>query len=359
MPILILLIQILSFRVKLLIFLLRLVLPPIAEADEPINSQEVPGNVRTEHNVFNQAPPEDPNPEPYYNLSDKRWYYVRRTDSVNPKSYDLGEFENSAPVRENFRKLIEKGTFEILKASGKLQYVSAEERRSIEEDYATPETYYGDPGRPHAGTGRSTNGEAERPVQKRWIIAVSIDGSIIDRIQKNVQNSNNSANELSSLEIVKIILEQDKTSRNAPFEIGTLKRNLKHVTRVLEMYAQVLDNEGMTPELMSGLNLEAEAEHVNSLYPTIERWLASNKITTTDNSTIEFLFDKEFSIQAITVDGTLYPEGYGLKLSEGGEPHNIFAGVSATTMGYLFYSDDIRNDIGNSWWSSNVLGPHF
>ena len=319
---------------------------PIAEADEPINSQEVPGNVRTEHNVFNQAPPEDPNPEPYYNLADKRWYYVRRTDSVNPKSYDLGEFENSAPVRENFRKLVEKGTFEILKASGKLQYVSAEERRSIEEDYATPETYYGDPGRPHAGTGRSTNGEAERPVQKRWITAVSIGGSIIDRIQKNVQNSNNSANELSSLEIVKIILEQDKTSRNAPFEIGTLKRNLKHVTRVLEMYAQVLDNEGMTPELMSGLNLEAEAEHVNSLYPIIERWLASNKITTTDNSTIEFLFDKEFSIQAITVDGTLYPEGYGLKLSEGGEPHNIFAGVSATTMGYLFYSNDIRNDIG-------------
>ena len=352
---------------------LETVSPSVTPPPEPIEDQgAAPQNVKTGHNPFVHAPPEDPNPEPYYNTSDQYWYYVKRTNAVNPRSYDIGLVEGSAPVRENFRKLKERGLNQILKAAGKEPFATAEQKARLLSGEDLTEgvevgSYYGDPGRPHSGTGKAPTGEAPRPVPKRWIVYAKVSKTTLDSVIPSgaIPPTGISEGDMTSLQLLKAILSTTNrwtgTMKNAPFKLEDLKQNLKETARVLREYDAEVTSEGMTPELMSGLSLEAQAEHVDTFYATVEQFLALNKITTTSDSTIEFMMDASYVIQLIVVDGTAYTKGYGRSFTDDPAPSerqtadgnptspsptqtsatNLFAGITPTTLGYMFYCKEI------------------
>ena len=317
---------------------------------------------------FYNAGADNPNPPVYYNSSDSNYYYVRRTNATNPRSYDVSLQEESAPVAENIRKLQIKGLTEILKKTGKF----STSRRS-DSAFWNPliqqlsvVTFQGDLDRPLpvSRTQQSSDSISEQiqdptpPPRRRWIVSVSLDKSVIDGIPPAPPSDTNLP---SAVGVSKAAVEGVSAKKYIPYKLSTLKENIKKTARVLRYYATRLEEDGMTPDLMSGYNLNTEADKVENFLSNIENFYAINQLVMDDGDKIELSLDIEYKLQTVSVNGVTYIKGTPLSKivrqvpppQPGVDPElspaqsqtepneDVFADVTQTTFAYLWYSIDI------------------
>lgn len=333
---------------------------------------------------FYNAGPDNPNPPVYYNNNTERFYYVRRTNSVNPRSYDASLIPDSAPVAENFRKLREKGVIEILKKTGKDSLARRSDPAFMNPlmEAAIVETFQGDLDRPlpvsspvHSADQFSE--EIQDPVpppRRRWIVSVALTKQTVDEIEDAPPSENNLA---SAVVVAKATAETVAPKKYIPYTISEMKKNIKDTVFVLRYYAKKLEEDGMTPDLMSGYNLNTEADRVERILTNVENFYSVNQLVIDDSDRIEFSLDLEYKLQTVSVNGKTYIKGTPLynvvfsqtnqntqDVADGEESpattiqqpnQDVFADVTQTTFAYLWYSVDIAklrytsNDLLPSW----------
>lgn len=279
---------------------------------------------------FRVPAPDDPSlSKTYYNQREKSYYHATRTLAKNPKSYDVGQ-GSTAFDNINDAELIAKK--QILYFGGKYTpdnfQAIADSRGNFDLGIETS-TIYNEPGRPMptpAGQGY-------------WLLATKIPKKVIDELPGGEGREDNS---LSTLARAKLLLAEKGDSsapglRRTPLTVKVLKQNIKDTRSVLSTYHSKLQQENITPGMMGGVNLDAEAEYLGNFFGRLEKWASIFNLSLEDDDRLELVFDAKFSPVSAFHNGAEYtldqiPKFY-LRLA--------FGGATPATMALIFYSPQI------------------
>jgi LysM repeat protein len=285
----------------------------------------------------NDSISQTPTPEPknvYYNSDDKHWYAVTRTHARNPMCYDQGlaTAVPRGPIGNNVSAYKRKAASLILKKAEK--YTTRNYNRIKNSNQIVFDSFYGTPGRP-------------QPIPEgsdTWILGVKIPTKVIDDL-KSSGGSSKKDEMPSPLRRARQLATDPGPNRRIPFQMDTLKTNLKHTKNMLKTYYRELDEEGITPSMMGGINLEEEAEKLESFPLLLEEWATNKKITVADSDKFELVLDDSFAPKTMFYNGA---EFGSLPTDTAAEK---FLSVSSTTYGLVFYSrkiSDLRSKVRKS-----------
>lgn len=249
----------------------------------------------------------------YYNPYDFKFYFVARSFCKNPKSFDITLRSNSAAVENNFRLLQTHAIRSILTFTGRFSEDNAAE---VIADISVDATY-GDSGRqiPPGGTAF-------------WLLVGSISRAVIERLPPSsaIQDLPFAAF------VVNNLTETPKAYRRAAFTIEKMTENIKKASRVIADYNLVLEENGITNDMLGNLNLSTEKQYLDSFVPRILDYFNLIPETFSPEKAIELVFDQGFNLEWITIEGKVYVDENQFK---------AFKGVSSRTFGYVFYSSEI------------------
>ena len=231
----------------------------------------------------------------YYNPKEKNYWCVIRTLAKNPKSYDIAGGDEAAQNITDFK--FEVAVPEILKFADR---DNARNRAAVDPSKVQFLSKYGDTGRP-------------QPVpegQSFWTLAVKIPQDEVEKL--TTQGGRSTSDDAPTvLKRAKDLLADSGNPRatglrRAPYLVSDLRRILVTNSQIIEDYASKLDEEGITPSMMEGVNLRITAEDLRSFYGTIERFTEDNNITITVNDKIEFAFDSKYKLVNVFYNGRQY-----------------------------------------------------
>ena len=84
-------------------------------------------------------------------------------------------------------------------------------------------------------------------------------------------------------------------------------------------YSKILSDEQITPDMLRGLNLEAEAGKLSRLPEIITKLLEANNIPEpAPTDLLELSFDDKFSLQCIIYNGDIKTKGLGYTFTNDG-----------------------------------------
>jgi len=270
----------------------------------------------------------------YNNPTDEHFYYVERISEKNPSTYDIGT-ESGQAALEAFKT---KAITEIAKFTHKDDFsLSAEDIGSVVVD-----STYGPPDRPNPPPNSTT-----------WRLV----GRVSDKTVKDLASNSSAGRNIPHVSAAfKEFSEWAEITRKTSVQMGTLKNTLKRTEKALVRYSETLSEEGVTPSMLGGLNIERESVKVSSFFSVFDDFLAANNIDPKPADLVEFSFTEDFRLRCIIYNGDIKLKGLGVSLSQQGDvPSVIYSpsestlnDVSPTTFGYIFYSRDIIDAVENS-----------
>ena len=268
----------------------------------------------------------------YSNPKEENFYYVSRITDKNPDTYDI-----SVPTGQEARRTY---------AAEALAEIAFFSNRVLPDDTSSlleqviVEASYGPPDRPNPPPNSTTWRLAGRVSAEliRELDTNYVAGALIPHISKAFAD----------------FISWSSIERKTVFRYGDFKRFIRQTERALVQYGKVLSDEGITPDMLRGLELEREAVKLSSFPNTLNRLLDTNNINSTAASDlVEISFDQNFIPKCIIYNGEIKTKGLGYSFKEEGviehprEGNNVMRDVSPTTFGYVFYSRDIILDARN------------
>ena len=250
----------------------------------------------------------------YYNPYEQRFYFVSRTAAKNPKSFDISLRSNQT-IEDNFQLFKTSAIKSILSFVGKYSEENAQ-GGNLNLDFAMDATY-GDSGRqiPPGGTAF-------------WLLVGSISREEIEKLP----NTGTVESLPSLISILSAMTDVTRPYRRAAFTLERLKENLEKTSRVLAEYSQIIDKEGITSDMLGGLDLSKEKDYLDSFFSKVQDYYHIIPPNYSLDKSIEFVFDEGFAPQWIAVDGTIYINEADIL---------PFRDIQKRTFAYVFYSPEI------------------
>jgi hypothetical protein len=323
----------------------------------------------------NNGLPSENNDRVYYNPADRNYYYVKRTSATDNSSYSYNELRSLAkkqnteePLQEaiavwslytqerkdRYINSVHNALREILKLTSRN---SEENFNILSEIFVPPQSY--------TNVDRRLKAEDCFPLMtfkdlrpgSRWVYAVKIDSSIISDLEAAPIDLTSAdlrpsfeEYELSSLsKSQRLISDQNKSFTSISFRVLDMVRYLLPVRNSLRFVGSRLQEEGLTPEYIDGIDLEREATRIESFFELLELFYSYNKLSLDDEDLVEFFFTDEFLIDHIVINGQFYYQGCGMNnyidtRQESTRVVNAFSLFTPTTFSILRYSYEIYND---------------
>ena len=311
------------------------------------------------YNWYNNALPGESSQVYYYNPNDEKYYFVRRTNTRKIQAYDFGLLVTNAETRNNIADAKEKGISEILKLVGKF---SSQNFNLVPRDEVEVKTYLD-----------------KRP-SSRWVYAVTISKSLIDSdlLQDQAQNQSNQDIDFEPYQKAEKLIDREvraeqQTLRHSTFTLKGLRESIDGTLRVLKDYENIMIAEEITPDVVSGFDIEREILKLETFYDSLSSFFLYNDISINDDlsNKIEFVFREDMRISYIILDGVLYSKGLGAtfllpnNLVDQDAPItsfkavDVFATFGNRTFGFIFNSLLIDNVVGNQNQSDRPLWDAF
>lgn len=308
------------------------------------------------YNWYNNALPGEASQTYYYNPNDENYYFVKRTNTRNKQTYDLGLLDSSEATRNAIASAKEKGIEEILKLVGKF---SSQNFTLIPRNEVEVRTYLN-----------------KRP-SSRWVYAVIIPKTMIDGdlLEDVAQNESTQDIDFEPYQKAELLIDPDKNTslRHSTFTLRGLQESIRGTIRVLKDYENIMIAEQITPDVVSGFDIEREILKLETFYDSLSSFFLYNDITTDDDlsNLIEFVFREDMRISYIILDGVLYSKGLGAtfllpsSLVDEEAPLtsqkavDVFATFGNRTFGFIFNSLLIDNVIGTQNQSERPLWDEF
>ena len=231
----------------------------------------------------------------YYNTRDKHYWCAFRTLAKNPKSFDLAGGDQSTQNISNFKSGI--AVPEILKFADR---DNEQNRGEVELRKVEFFSFYGSPNRPLPGPAG----------QSFWILAARIPEDEIEKLSKQGGRSKSDDVPSPAQRAKELLAEAGKPGaeglRRAPYLVSDMRLKLNLVSQVLKDYYSQLNEQGIHPSMMDGVNLEITADDVKSFNATLQRWIEDNNIEVTVKDKIEFVFDAEYKLVSVLYNGRQY-----------------------------------------------------
>jgi len=318
----------------------------------------------------NGLPGED-NDRVYYNPVDSHYYYVKRTNMVDNSSMSfvsilqrLAKTENiEAAIRywstlpqdfkEVYTSAINTSVREILKLSER----ASEENFNKLKRMMTPPTSYAD-----VDVQQKSDDVFPLMVYKdirpgsRWVYALKIDRDFVSSLRVSESDLRPSQNEyqLTPIEKAKALIgPENHSSTSISFNILELLRNLLPVRNCLRSVADQLARQGLTPEVLQGINLSQEASKLASFFELLELFYNYNNIGIEEQDRVQMFMRQDYSLDHIVINGNFYYHGCGRNNyfdSDNEEVSiiNAFGLYSSTTFSILQKSEEIYNQVNIS-----------
>ena len=290
----------------------------------------------------------------YYNSVDRNYYFTRRTDLTAREALEFNfnglrqiftreqqvpdSWENMGDRGKNlYNSLVTEGIKQILEATGKF---SEDNFSSLKQRYLAPNNFvlYVDydfrPG-------------------SRWTYAVKIRVEDIEALPDPESLSpSKEETEISVLSKAKrLIGEDNKSAISVQFQVENLIRYIFFVRGVLRDYDERLFEVNLNkPELLNGIDLNREADRLNSFFSLLELFYNYNKISLQDTDFVEMFFTEDYQLDHVVVNGSFYYQGTGGKTylnveEEGTRVINAFGILTATTFSIISNSHQIYEDM--------------
>jgi hypothetical protein len=330
----------------------------------------------------------------YFNSVDNHVYYVVRTSSRHVGYYDTGALD-SAPVHNRM------AAFKIEALDAILNFANiptSQNRLANLVDRVIAKTTYGDTYRlpPPPGYGV-------------WLLMAKIPvNAVIEFAEMNDLNPllDNEApsytTPLSAYQLSRELISKVSPVNSYVSEVGTLKSNIQKSISVLKHYEDILLEEELGVDVLSGLKLTNQIVQFEGIYSAIESLYAGVGVALNERDEIELKLDDKMRVVYYGVNGNFYFQGLGYQVGkltfpslnhEGEEARevplpdwlptdiNYFENFSPTAFGLLFYSYQIAdlfprltgenmppwtdflssyiypNPNENSWWPSSISSP--
>ena len=285
----------------------------------------------------------NPNTEP--RAPEGKYYFVKRTNDTEAASYDTGLIQSNEVTAQKIAAARLLGKTEILKFVGKY---SATNLERVSDNLVTLQTYFD-----------------KRP-GSRWIYAVSINKEIIDGnlLDDTSQNISNEDIDLTPLQKALRLIDpaQNKTLRHSTFTLKSLQDSINATLRVLKDYGRVMNIEKITPDVVSGFDIEREILKLETFYDSMSVLFRYNNIAVADDlsESVEFCFKEDMRLLYIIFSGNLYSKGMGAtflipqQLQDAAAPAtspkavDLFYTFGNRTFGFVFNSLQIARVVGQN-----------
>ena len=326
----------------------------------------------------NNGLPGEDNDRVYYNPADKNYYYVRRTNFTDESSYTYNKLRNVAKndgvgaaisiwtrygeeKKSRYKNAIETAIREVLKLTGRNSDKNFDKLLNI---FLPPRSY--------RDVNRRVKGAECFPLLtykdirpgSRWIYALKIDASIVSNLEPAPISGrlgdlrpSFEEYEISSLQKAKkLISNENQSTKSVSFQVKDMIRYLLPVRGLLREYNNKLLEEGLTPDIINGIDLDREATRLESFFELLELFCSYNKISLLDDDYVEIFFTENFSVDHICINGLFYYQGSGfnnyLNLSqESTRVVDAFSLYTPTTFSILrnahpIYKESIDQPVG-------------
>jgi hypothetical protein len=306
----------------------------------------------------NGLPGED-NDRVYYNPVDLKFYYVKRTNNTETEGYAFNflrsEERRTARInwftsfsenqRARYNNAVEKSIREILKLTGKN---SESNFQNLLSKYGAPDIF------------ALLSYRDLRP-GSRWIYCLQINASDINSLPDSTEANNRPSYqeyELSTLQKAKrIIGDHNKTKKSVTFQVEDMLRYMFSVRGLLSEYNQKLLDDGLTPQILNGVDLAREVDRLESFFDLLSLFYGYNKISLEDDDFVEMFFTEDYLLDHICINGNFYYQGTGgisyLNIDEEqARIANAFSLFTPTTFSFIEGSYQIYTDAKNTTPSS-------
>ena len=303
----------------------------------------------------------------YYNPIDSHYYYVKRTPDATRNGYSLAAILRNAAKTQNMQAAVDywNNTPEDIKApylesiNTSIREILKFSQKNSDENYVTLQTLLSPPGS-YANMDLEQTGEDIFPLMSykdmrpgsRWIYAMKIEAEVISSLQVSeaAHQPSDSEFQLTILEKAKRIIGPNNSSRtSALFQVIEMIRNLLPVRTALNFNHNELVNQGLTSEVVEGINLEQEAVRLESFFELLEVFYNYNKISMDESDRVEMFFTRDYSVDHIVVNGNFYYHGCGSSnyfdtSNEAASIINAFSLFTSTTFSIVESAPQIYND---------------
>ena len=323
----------------------------------------------------NNGLPGENNDRVYYNPVDTNYYYVKRTNSTDDRSYAFNNLRNTVrkesvseavgkwsrypdDAKERYKAAVENGIREILKLTDR----NSEQNFNALSDIFVPPSSY-------TNVDRRIKGEDCFPLitykdirpGSRWVYAIKIDSAIVSSLEvlpvaDSEEDLTPSYEEFEKSSLSKaqaLIGNKNKSFTSVKFNNLDMVRYLLPVRMMLRKMDEKLTREGLTPEVINGVALQREAVRLESFFELLELFYNYNKISLDDEDFVEIFFTDKFLIDHIVINGSFYYQGCGLNnyinlQDERARLVNSFSLFTPTTFSILRYAYEIYNEVNQN-----------
>lgn len=301
----------------------------------------------------NGLPGED-NDRVYYNPVDLKYYYVKRTGRTETGAYAYNSLRldqrdaaietwnsYSESQRGRYNEAVETSVREILKLTGKHSEANFQ---NLLSKYSAPEVF-------------SLLTYRDLRPGSRWIYCLQINSSDVNNLPDSTDTDDKPSYEeyeLSSLQKAKrIIGEENKTITNVSFRVEDMLRYMFSVRNVLTEYDEKLLEEGLTPQVLNGIDLGRESDRLEAFFDFLSLFYGYNKISIEDEDLVQLFFTEDYLLDHICINGSFYYQGCGnttyLNINEEqARIANAFSLFTPTTFSLIKNSYEIYVDVKNT-----------
>lgn len=285
----------------------------------------------------------------YHNAQKRKFFYCVRTNSRDPKAFDLklSLVNEDSPMAANIARFKRQALRSILLLADK----SPKNLTPDLLDSMEVETRYGDSYRPTPPAGLGL-----------WLLSAKIDEGLIqdENLFSNAESGEEnfypspirtSQNIMSNLNPVNIVHKS----------MGQFKEDVRKATYLLDFYSQQMSQQGVSPSDLSGLIMETEIEKLQTFMDDVDNFLSYYRIDSEDDDLIEFRFNEQFQLECVVYNGLFLSSymgkdittlvnrrNYSLSEDISGQSqeditysHDSFRNQTQTSLGYVFWSSDI------------------
>lgn len=318
----------------------------------------------------------------YYNPSDAHYYYTKRTKNtavteggyalnytkamtrkINeeyPTEEQLAVYRNRQwsllddgdTRKQNWSNAYNEGIKAILAMTGKL---SSNNEETIKQKIGIPPNVvlsYKDP----------------RP-GSTWSYTVRIPATVVNILPESQGNVAPSYEDLDitvlekAKRIVGISQEGDlfhnKTFTSVRFRVEELQRYLVSVRFLLREYAEIAEDKGFTPSMLSNIDLEKEVDRLSAFMDYLSFFYSYNKISIQDSDQIEFFLSKDRTLDHICINGIFYDRGCGNRIYSSSESElasftNAFSLMTPTTFSIVESCYEIAEENAKTTSNSRI-----
>ena len=314
----------------------------------------------------NGLPGED-NDRVYYNPVDSHYYYVKRTEDITRNGYSLSNILRNKAQRQNIQSAVNywNQVSEDIKApyleaiNHSIREILKFSQKNSDENYFTLQRLISPP-YSYANADLETQDDSVFPLLSykairpgsRWIYALKIPAENIVSLPVPAGSERPSHNEyqLPILEKAKRIIGPTNASADSiSFEVLEMIRNLLTVRNTLRANNDELVEQGLTGDILEGIDLEREAVRLESFFELMEIFYNYNKIALEESDRIQMFFTRNYSLDHIVVNGNFYYHGCGSSnyfdtSNESASIINAFSLFTSTTFSIIRSIPQIYND---------------